>query len=386
MTRALVTVVMLTLALSHIAPADVCGQVIVVGNDEKVTFDDRGQPVFLPPGKDNVTFVDMSNREMPVLIGTLPLPNSLIGPPTNVAVTPDQRLALISNALNWVRDADKWKSEPDNKLHVVDLRTRPPRHLGSIEVGKQPSGISINNAGDRALVACREDKSVVLLSIRGEAVTVLDSVSVGDPVVHVTFTPDGRRALAAKFLHNRVAVLEIVNDKLTYAKPDMTVGLKPINIDIAPDGKLALVANVGEVDGDVDTVSVIDLAVSPPRVIDHVVVGDGPEGLAISPKGDIAVAVLLRGSASAKNAWFYNRNGSVIVLKLDGKKVTRLAEVEVGGLPEGVVFSPDGGYLYVGNYLDSDVSILKVDGTTVTNTGKRLALPGHPASMRGRSR
>jgi hypothetical protein len=58
---------------------------------------------------------------------------------------------------------------------------------------------------------------MVLLSIRGEAVTVLDSVSVGDPVVHVTFTPDCRRALAAKFLHNRVAVLEIANDKLTNA-------------------------------------------------------------------------------------------------------------------------------------------------------------------------
>src|SRR4029453_8484634 len=160
-----------------------------------------------------------------------------------------------SNAVNWVRDGDKWKSEPDNKLHVVDLRARPPRHLGSIEVGKQPSGISINTAGDRALVACREDKSVVLLSIRGEAVTVLDSVSVDDPVVHVTFTPDGRRALAAKFVHHRVAVLEIANDKLTYAKPDMTVGLKPINIDITPDGKLALVANVGEVEGEWDTVT-----------------------------------------------------------------------------------------------------------------------------------
>lgn len=118
-------------------------------------------------------------------------------------------------------------------------------------------------------------------------------------------------------------------------------------------------ANFGEVDGHVDTVSVIDLEASPARVIDHVVVGDGPEGLAISPKGDIAVAVLLRGSASAKNAWFYNCNGSVIV-KLDGKNV--------------------------GNYLDRDLSVLKVDGTTVTNTGKRLALPGHPASMRGRSR
>ena len=85
----------------------------------------------------------------------------------------------------------------------------------------------------------------------------------------------------------------------------------------------------------------------------------------------------------AKTAWFCNRNGSVAVLKIDGKKVTKVGEVEVRGLPEGAVFSPDGKYLYVGNFLDSDVSILKVDGTTMTDTGKRLQLPGHPASMRG---
>jgi len=46
------------------------------------------------------------------------------------------------------------------------------------------------------------------------------------------------------------------------------------------------------------------------------------------------------------------------------------------------VFSPDGKYLYVGNYMDDDISILKVDGTSVTNTGKSVKLPGHPASMR----
>jgi len=54
----------------------------------------------------------------------------------------------------------------------------------------------------------------------------------------------------------------------------------------------------------------------------------------------------------------------------------------VRGLPEGVAFSPDGKWLYVGNFLDGDVSILKVAGTKITDTGKRLALPGHPASMR----
>jgi YVTN family beta-propeller protein len=46
-----------------------------------------------------------------------------------------------------------------------------------------------------------------------------------------------------------------------------------------------------------------------------------------------------------------------------------------------VAFTPDGNYLYVGNYLDEDLSILKVDGTTITPV-KRIKLSGHPASMR----
>jgi YVTN family beta-propeller protein len=93
--------------------------------------------------------------------------------------------------------------------------------------------------------------------------------------------------------------------------------------------------------------------------------------------------MLLKGTNAAKTTWFYNKNGGVAVLKIDGKKVTKVGEVEVGGLPEGAVFSSDGKYLYVGNYMNDDVSILKVDGTNVTDTGKTLKLPGHPASMRG---
>ena len=42
-----------------------------------------------------------------------------------------------------------------------------------------------------------------------------------------------------------------------------------------------------------------------------------------------------------------------------------------------------GVYAYVGNFLDNDISILKINGTQVTDTGKKLKLPGHPASLRG---
>jgi DNA-binding beta-propeller fold protein YncE len=127
---------------------------------------------------------------------------------------------------------------------------------------------------------------------------------------------------------------------------------------------------------------VIDLEANPARVIDHVVVGDAPEGFAISPKGGLAVAVLLQGSNVDKKAFYYHPGGAVVALKIDGKKVTKTGEVQVGGLPEGVAFSPDGAYLYVGNFMDGNISILKVDGDKLTDTGQKLKLPGHPASLR----
>jgi len=53
---------------------------------------------------------------------------------------------------------------------------------------------------------------------------------------------------------------------------------------ITPDGHLALVT-AGTSDGHVDAMPIYDLTVTPWRVIDWVVVGDGPEGLTISPTG-----------------------------------------------------------------------------------------------------
>ena len=377
----------LGLLILTVGPA--AAELMIIGNDEKVMFDDNGTPTFSAPGKDTVSIVDISNREAPRIVANLPLMNSIFGPPTNLAITPDERLALVANSMSWVQDGAAWKAVPDTKLYVIDLKVSPPTHIATVQVGKQPSGLAISKAGDLALVTNRADSSITVLSIQGDQVKVADTVSIGEQVAAVAFAPDGKRAFAAKFPNHKVAVLEISGQKVTYAKTDMPVGQWPYNLDVTPDGKLALTAdngNGGRSDGHIDTVSVIDLEATPPRVIDRVVVGEAPEGFVISPTGQIAVAMLLNGNDAPKNAWFYRPKGKVAVLKIDGKKVTKVGEVEVGGLPEGAVFSADGKYLYVGNFIDRDVSILKVDGSTVTDTGKKLALPGHPASMRGRAR
>jgi DNA-binding beta-propeller fold protein YncE len=146
----------------------------------------------------------------------------------------------------------------------------------------------------------------------------------------VAITPDGKHALVVKSGANRVGLLDIDGQKVTNAQVDgknydMATGLTPLNIQITPDGKLAIVNNIGGgQDGGVDTVGVIDLEANPPRVIDQVVVGDGPEGLAMSPAGGYAASLILNGTGGTPKTAFYRHEHSyVALLKIDGKTVRK---------------------------------------------------------------
>ena len=132
-----------------------------------------------------------------------------------------------------------------------------------------------------------------MLSINGTDVKVADNIAFPDTVAHGgTISPDGKRALAVRFPAHKISVLDIAGDKVTYNKVDIAAGLWPYNVVVTPDSKLALTSDNGALRlfrrRSVDTTSVIDLEANPPRAIDRVVVGDGPEGLAMSPNGNLA--------------------------------------------------------------------------------------------------
>jgi DNA-binding beta-propeller fold protein YncE len=356
---------------------------LIVGNDEKVLWDDKGKAVLHPAGNDTVVILDLADPENPKTIAKLPLKNSVIGPPTNVAIDPTNSIALVADSVNVTKTDDgKLKNSPDDKVYVIDMKANPPKLANTIMVGKQPSGLCFDKTGSMALVTNRADKTVSVLSIKGTDVKATDTVDLGGVATSCAFTPDGKHALVTKFNEGKVSVLDVNGDKVTYSKLDLPTGPWPYNVVVSPTG-IALTSDNGDAgssDGSVDTTSVIDLDAKPMRIIDRVVVGDGPEGLAISPKGNIAVSVILAGSNN-KAAYFYHRNGHLAVLRIKGKKVRKVGDVEVGGLPEGAAFTPDGRYLYVGNYLDSDLSILRVRRGKLTPV-KRFKLPGHPASVR----
>jgi DNA-binding beta-propeller fold protein YncE len=367
-------------------------QYLIIGNDEKVNFVD-GKQVLSPPGKDTVTIVDISDRAKPRIVASLPLENSIVGPPTNLAITPDNKLALVASSMDVVKDGDNLKSVPDNKLYVIDLTTSPPAVITTLQTGKQPSGLAINRAGNLAIVANRADNSVSVLSISGKTVSIVGTVPVAAPDAPaqqpsgVAITPDGKRALVIKATANKVALLDINGTAVTYKGYDMITGVFPYNVQITADGKLGIVNNngaTGSADGQVDTVAVIDMTLDPPRVVDQVVVGDAPEGLAVSPTSGYAVTVPTNGAGNVpKTAFFHHDHALAVLLKVDGKTVRKVGQTELGTLTEGVAFSPDGRYVYLANWGEQNLVTYRLDRDKLVPVGTPLKLPGHPASMRG---
>jgi len=355
---------------------------MIVGNDEKPGTDAQGKPVVNPTGKDTVLIVDLAKPEAPKIVATLPLENSIVGPPVNLAISPNGSVALVADSMTVIDDNGTRKMVPTDKLFVIDMKANPPKLVQTLTLGKQPSGLSFSPKGDMALVCNRADGTISVIKIDGTNVTQTGTIPLSPGVSQVVFTPDGKHALAVKSPDNKLAVLDVDGDKVTYNKLDIPTYAFPYNVVVTPDSKLAITAdngNGGTSDGSADAVTVVDLEGEHPHAIAHITVGDAPEGLAMSPKGNLAVVANVDGS-NMKQAWFHHPTASLTVLHIQGTTVTPIKTIKLGAFTEAVAFSPDGRYIYAGNYADQDFSILKVDGTTVTDTGKRFKAQGHPAS------
>src|SRR2546421_11794478 len=125
-------------------------QIVISGNENKIDLTSGAPRVIPPVAPDAISILDFSSFP-PSVRHLNDIPNSVIGPPSNIAITPDRRLALIANSLkldaanptNWV---------PESFVHVLDLATAPPRVIGRVTTGRQPSGVSIAPTGTLALV------------------------------------------------------------------------------------------------------------------------------------------------------------------------------------------------------------------------------------------
>jgi DNA-binding beta-propeller fold protein YncE len=139
----------------------------------------------------------------------------------------------------------------------------------------------------------------------------------------------------------------------------------PQSVAVAPDESLALVATSTKIDPSDpkktvpdNRLSVIDLKASPPAVAATLEIGTSPTGVSFSPDGTL-VLVANRG------------DGTVSILTVNGKTLTPTGTLQLGDAKSGpchVAFLPDGKRALVTRDGDHRISVLAVDGAQVEDT------------------
>lgn len=357
-------------------------QIAVSSNDNKIINVNGANQIVQNPPADTVTIVDLG-ASPPRVIGEVKAPSSVAGPPQNVAVAPDESFALVAAAVQ-IDPADPKKTVPDNKLTVIDLKVSPPAVIATLEAGMGASGVSINRAGTLALVANRAEGTVSIYTISGKMLTAAGKIQLGDAKSgpsHAAFTPDGKMALVTRDGDHRISVLSVNGSKIEDTKHYMVGGIRPYAIDISSKGDVAVFVNQGGGVGDIDTINVIDLKMSPPRIVDTISVGQIPEGVAISPDGSHVAVTIQNGSQRPKSHQAFNDFGLVKVFRINGTTLTLVAEAKVGHWGQGVVWSRDGKTLLAQSMIEKELEILSFDGKDLKKTGA-IKVSGGPAGLR----
>jgi DNA-binding beta-propeller fold protein YncE len=371
----------LCLATFAIAPG-ASAQLAVSSNDTKVINVDGVNKIVENPAPDNVTIIDLGVTP-PKVVGQLNAPGSVVGPPQSVAVAPDESIALVA-ASTKIDPSDPKKTVPDNRLSVIDLKASPPAVIATLELGVSPAGVSFSPDGKLVLVTNRGEGTVSILTVNGKALTPTGKIQLGDAKSgpsHVAFLPDGKRALVTRDGDHRISVLSVDGSKVEDTKAYMVAGIRPYSISISAKGDLAVLVNQGGGQGDTDIISVIDLKMNPPRIVESHSVGQIPEGATFSHDGSHVAVTIQNGSNRPKSHPSYNDHGVVLVYRVEGGKLTLAAQAKVGGWGQGVVWSRDGKTLLAQSMLDKALDVLSFDGKSLKVTGQ-IKVPGGPAGIR----
>lgn len=337
------------------------------------------------PPPDTVTVLDLS-ASPPRRVADVEVPASVVGPPLTVALTPDEGLAVVSSNQR-IDPANPGRTVPDNRISVIDLRASPPAVLQTLEAGRGPAGLSVNRAGNLALVANREEGTVSIFRIRERRLEPAGKVEIGPAnsgVSHVAIMPDGRHALVTRDGDSLISVLAIEGEQVRRLDRVISAGIRPYGLAIAPDGRWAVVANIGRGGGDEDTVSLIDLGGAPAtwRTVHTITVGQTPEGIQVSPDGRLVAVTVMNGSNKPENSPFRGP-GLVRTYRVEGLRLTPAGEARIGTWSQGVAFSADGRTLLAQNMVERNIQVFTVESDgSLRESAAPIELPGGGAALR----
>lgn len=403
MSRSLVAGSIAAAAALTLSAAAAVAQIAVSAQDGKVKLE-NGKVITVKDGSDTIALIDLG-QSPPKVLAELKVAASIVGPPQSVAVSAKEEIALVT-AAEALDPADPTKRIPADTLTVIELNTKPPgvitkvaarirgktaeqappKVLATLKAGKGAAGVAINRAGTLALVANRMEDTVSVFAIKGKEVTpVGEKLKIGDGKqasmpAGIVFSADGKRALVTRDGDSRISILNIDGQTVTIDKREMSAGMRPYGIDLVGKGDVAVVANIGAGTGDADTVSVIDLAANPPRIVNTVTVGPTPEGIRLSPDGLYVAVTVTNGSTRASGDPFFNDKGKLVILKRAGNQLTRVADADIGRWCQGIAWASNSRTLVAQCHYEQQLFVFGFNGRQLTAMSP-IPLKGGPAGI-----
>lgn len=222
-----------------------------------------------------LTVIDIKKRKV---LGFIPEPNDAALEPTVVAITPDGTKAYVTN---------KGTDSPNSgQVTVFDLIKN--KALTTIPVGIAPYGIAITPDGTHAYVTnlgrVNVEDGTTLTKINLNTNTVVGTVSGLINPNTIAITPNGKKAYVSSSQNPTIYVVDLITDTVS-----ATISTRNTQgIAIMPDGTRAYMANPDD-----NSVSVIDIATD--QLIDIISVGTKPLNLSITPDGK-KVYVMINGN------------------------------------------------------------------------------------------
>lgn len=251
------------------------------------------------------------------------------------------------------------------------------RVLHEVQVGLDPEGVVVDQATNRAFVACSRSNAVFIVDM--DEMTVAGTIAVGGEPIDIVIDDATRRVFTADARADQLSVVDIDSCEVVATVP---VGSYPAGLAIDPVGRRiycgdTMGATMSVVDIDtLERIAVVEaelgagaVAVDTRRsraycvnfitasvtvvdtdtfeVVDRVVVGEGPCAVAVNPVLD---------------EYYVVNSLASTVARVDSATGKVLEELRVPNAPVGIAAGVAGDRIYLGNRGDGSMSVMGLDG------------------------
>lgn len=265
--------------------------------------------------------------------------------PNRIVITPDGTKVYVTNpgpneqklSSNTVSviDVDKSITDPQNAVTEVNVISRPISIATTLDSSKVYVGNDSTGVIDGSISVIQNNTANPLMEF---------TAIVGGPIGIAIL--NNSKTYVTSFFEGRVYVIDVSTDQQVNSSPvELGLSLRPVDIEITPNGSNVYVANAGSFSSPGNTVSVIDAATDT-VVGNEVVVGSRPIDIAITPD-----------SSKVFVTNFFD--DTVSVIRVSDNQV--IAIVDVGVAPIGIAIT--GTKAYVANSGSNTVSVIN----TLTN-------------------